>query len=165
MSVMASQITSLTIADSTVYSGTYERKYQSSALLAFMRGIHRWLLNFPHKGPVTRKMFSIDDVIMICSFFRIRCLLGIIIITSGSASTVIIKWKSLHKSVSSQEPNDISNHRQLGCLSNSLFKITAKKPSKSRVDYGRLVAPEQWRDNSYPACEGWRPELSHLHSE
>ena len=40
------------------------RKHQSSALLAFVRGIHRWPLNSPHKGPVTRKMFPFDAVIM-----------------------------------------------------------------------------------------------------
>ena len=27
-------------------------------------GIHRWPVNSPHKGPVTRKMFPFDDVIM-----------------------------------------------------------------------------------------------------
>ena len=27
-------------------------------------GIHRWSVNSPHKGPVTRKMFPFDDVIM-----------------------------------------------------------------------------------------------------
>ena len=64
MSTMASQITSLTIVYSTVYSGTYERKHQSSASLAFVRGIHRWPVNAPHKGPVTWKMFPFDDVIM-----------------------------------------------------------------------------------------------------
>ena len=32
--------------------------------LAFVRGIHRWPVNFPHKRPVTRKMFPFDDVIM-----------------------------------------------------------------------------------------------------
>ena len=39
-------------------------KHQSSASLAFVRGIHRWPVNSPHKGPVTRKMFPFDDVIM-----------------------------------------------------------------------------------------------------
>ena len=34
--------------------------------LAFVRGIHRWPVNSTHKGPVTRKMFPIDDVIMAC---------------------------------------------------------------------------------------------------
>ena len=42
MRAMASQITSLTIVYSIVYSGADQRKYQSSASLAFVRGIHRW---------------------------------------------------------------------------------------------------------------------------
>ena len=50
MSAMASQITSLTIVYSTVYSVVDQRKYQSSASLAFVRGIHRWPVNSPHKG-------------------------------------------------------------------------------------------------------------------
>ena len=41
-----------------------ERKHQSSMSLAFGRGIHRCPVNFPHKGPVTRKMFPFDDDIM-----------------------------------------------------------------------------------------------------
>ena len=64
MSAMASQITSLTIVNSSVYSGADQWKLQSSALLAFVWGIHRWLVNSPHKGPVTRKMFTFDDIIM-----------------------------------------------------------------------------------------------------
>ena len=60
---MASQITSLTIVYSTVYSGADQRKHQSSASLAFVWGIHRRPVNSPHKGPVTRKMFPLDDVI------------------------------------------------------------------------------------------------------
>ena len=63
-SATASQITSLTMVYSTVYSGAYKRKHQSSASLAFVRGIHRWPVNSPHKGPVKRKIFSFDDVIM-----------------------------------------------------------------------------------------------------
>ena len=66
MGLMASQITSLTIVYTTVYSGGDQRKHQSSASLAFVRGIHRWPVNSPHKGPVTRKMFPFDDVIMCC---------------------------------------------------------------------------------------------------
>ena len=50
ISVVASQITSLTIIYTTVYSGTDQRKHQSSASLAFARGIHRWPVNSPHKG-------------------------------------------------------------------------------------------------------------------
>ena len=65
MTMLASQITSLTVVYSIVYSGVNQRKHQSSASLAFVRAIHRGPVNFPHKWPVTRKMFPFDDVIMI----------------------------------------------------------------------------------------------------
>ena len=61
MSATASQITSLTIVYSTVYSGADQRKHQRSASLAFVRGIHWWPVNSPYKGSVTRKMFPFDD--------------------------------------------------------------------------------------------------------
>ena len=64
MSMIASQITSLTFVYSTVYSGADQRKHQGSASLAFVWGIHRSPVNSPHKWPVTRKMFPFDDVIM-----------------------------------------------------------------------------------------------------
>ena len=41
-----------------------QRKYQSSASLAFVRGIHRWPVNSPHEEPVLQKMFLFDDVTM-----------------------------------------------------------------------------------------------------
>ena len=65
MGAMVSQITSITIVYSTVYSGANQRKHQSSASLAFARGIHRWPVDSPHKGPATRKNLPFDDVIMI----------------------------------------------------------------------------------------------------
>ena len=66
MSMMSSNITSLTSVYSTVfYSGVDQRKHQSSASLAFVWGIHRGPVNSPHKWPVTRKMFPFDDVIML----------------------------------------------------------------------------------------------------
>ena len=68
MGVIASQITSLTIGYSTVYSGADQRKHQSFAPLAFVRGIHQSPVNSPHKGPVTRKMFPFDDVIMMLKY-------------------------------------------------------------------------------------------------
>ena len=64
MGAIASQVTSLTIVYSAVYSDADQRKYQSSASLAFVRGIHRGSVNPTHKWPVTRKMFPFDDVIM-----------------------------------------------------------------------------------------------------
>ena len=56
VSTVASQITSLTIVYTTVYSGADQRKHQSSASLALVRGIHRWPVISPHKGPVTREI-------------------------------------------------------------------------------------------------------------
>ena len=64
MTMLASQITSLPVVCSIVYSDVNQRKHQSSASLAFVREIHRGPVNFPHKWPVTRKMFPFDDVIM-----------------------------------------------------------------------------------------------------
>ena len=41
-----------------------KRKHQSSVSLAFVWGNSPGPVNSPHKGPVTRKMFPFDDVIM-----------------------------------------------------------------------------------------------------
>ena len=71
MGAIASQITSLTIVYSVVYSDAYQRKHQSAASLAFVRGIHRRTVNSPHKWPATRKMFAFGYVIMQLPF---RCL-------------------------------------------------------------------------------------------
>ena len=74
MDAIASQITSLTIVYSIVYSDADQRKHQSSASLALVRRIHRGPVNSPHKWPVTRKMFPFDDVIMLarCPCVRYR---------------------------------------------------------------------------------------------
>ena len=61
MSTMAYQITGVSI----VYSSAGHRQHQSSASLAFVRGIHRWPVDSPQKGPVSRKMFPFDDIIML----------------------------------------------------------------------------------------------------
>ena len=66
MGEVAFQIISLTIVYSTVYSDADQWKYQSSASLAFVRGIHRSPVNSPHKRQVTRKLFPFDDAIMFC---------------------------------------------------------------------------------------------------
>ena len=68
MGGMASQITSLIIVYSTIYSGANQRKHQSSTSLAFVRWIHRWPGNSLHKWPVTQKMFPCYDIIMHESF-------------------------------------------------------------------------------------------------
>ena len=59
MGAIASQITSLTIFNSTVYSDADQRKHQSSASLVFVWGVHRSTVNSQHKWPVTRKCFHL----------------------------------------------------------------------------------------------------------
>ena len=44
---------------STVCSGTDQRKHQSSVSLAFVRGIHRWPVNSPHKSQKRGKCFHL----------------------------------------------------------------------------------------------------------
>ena len=72
MGTMASQITSLTILYSTVYSGVDRRLHQSSASLVFVQGIHRGPVNSPHKWPVTWIMFPFDDIIMNPAYYLFR---------------------------------------------------------------------------------------------
>ena len=69
MGTIAYQITSVSIIYLTVSTGTDQRKHQSSASLAFVRGIQRWPVNSPHKGPVAQKMFPFSDVIMILRLY------------------------------------------------------------------------------------------------
>ena len=66
MGTMAAQITRLTIVYSTVYSRRRPKKTSKLHVTGLVREIHRWQVNSPHKGPVTRKMFPFDDVVMLC---------------------------------------------------------------------------------------------------
>ena len=68
MIAMTSQITGISIICLAVCWGADQRKHQSSASLAFVRGIQRWSVDSPYKGPVTWKMSPFDDVIM--AFFK-----------------------------------------------------------------------------------------------
>ena len=75
---MASQITSLTIVYSTVHSGADQRKHQSSASLAFARGIHRWPVNSRTKGQWRGKCFHlmtswwVQNLLQYSTWIRIR---------------------------------------------------------------------------------------------
>ena len=66
MTMMASQITSLTVVYSIVYSDADQRKHQSSASLFFVRGIHRdrWIPRT--KGQLRGKCFHL--MTSLCKF-------------------------------------------------------------------------------------------------
>ena len=59
MSAMVSHKSPASRFYSTVCSAVDQRKHQSSASLAFVRGIHWWPVDSPFKWPVTRKMFHL----------------------------------------------------------------------------------------------------------
>ena len=106
MTMLASQITSLPVVCSIVYSDVNQRKHQSSASLAFVREIHRGPVNFPHKWPVTRKMFPFDDVIMISDFLPDRTKLSPApIVTYHQLGPVTFNWRQFPKSWFSCETN------------------------------------------------------------
>ena len=94
MGVMTSQITSLAIVYWTAFSGADQRKHQCSASLAFVRRIHRWPVNSPHKWPVTRKMFPFDDVIVI--YGKLGVPAGFQALLSGRPSTGIAPTTTLY---------------------------------------------------------------------
>ena len=50
------------------------KKTSKPASLAFVRGIHRWPVNSPHKGPVTRKLVPFHDA-SLTDMFKISYLL------------------------------------------------------------------------------------------
>ena len=70
MSAMANKNTSLTIVYLTVYSGA-DQRHDISALLGFLRGIHRCPVNSPHKRPIPRNMFPFEGVIFAVSSLAI----------------------------------------------------------------------------------------------
>ena len=131
MGVMASQTTSLTIVYSTVYSVAYQSKHQSSASLAFVRGIHRGPVNSPHKWPVTRKMFPFDDVIMVRAWCVFRVWLRFSCVSSKKNHEHTLAKISLQ--CRDNEGDGVSNQRYIDCLLNPLFGPRWKKTSKLRV--------------------------------
>ena len=70
MTKIASQITSLTVVFSTVYSEADQRKHQSSASLAFVWGIHRprWIPRT--KGQLRGKCFHLmtSSWVLVCAY-------------------------------------------------------------------------------------------------
>ena len=87
----ASQITSLTIVYSTVYSDADQRKHQSSTSLAFVRGIHRVPVNSPLKWPVTRETFPL----MVSSWLsaEYNCGMDILSVRKALFADDYFKWR------------------------------------------------------------------------
>ena len=116
MTTMASQITSLTVVYSTVYSDSEQRKHLRSASLAFVWGIHRdrWIPRT--KGQSRGKCFHL----MTSSCFHVRCSNFKFMrpMSVGHYRTI---------AMTSQEHRGVSNHLQFDYLWNSLFKLRIKR--------------------------------------
>ena len=124
---MASQITGVLIVYKTFCSGTDQRKHQSSTSLAFIRRIHRWPMNSPHNGPVTRKMSPCDGVIRGGGRTNKP--------NNSLVSTCLSSCKKEHKLSSlwwrHNEHDGVSNHQPHSCLLNRLFRRRSKKHQSS----------------------------------
>ena len=137
MGTMASQITSLTIVCSTVYSGSDQRKHQSSASLVFLQGIHQWPVNYPHKWPVTRKCFHLMmSSCSICS--QVKAWTKSLPIADTAASIVLAlthKWHGMSTGllvlVSHLHSHwGITFHLQLNCFFKGCIRLTTEASSK-----------------------------------
>ena len=156
MSAMASQIVSLTIVYSAVYSGVDQRRHQRSESLAFERGIHRSPVNSPHKGAVTRKMFPFDDVIM----WKTKS-----ISSSPSAQMTLLHWRRMMTSsnenifrVTGPLCGDFTGHRWIPLTKASdaevdvFFGVRLNKLLSKQSRGGWFVTPSRslWRH-----CNVW----------
>ena len=134
-----SQIPCVSIVYSTVCSDADQRKHQSSASLAFVRDIHRWPVNSPHKGPVTRKMFPFDDVIMEPTDWELCCL---------PASPHVGIRDAWDRSYRTNLPKDLSYFFNPVCLAHSqLDLVDSCHLMKLRIDTFscRLKLPKRFR--------------------
>ena len=143
---MASQTTSVAVVYSIVYSGPDES----------IKAPRHWPMcgnspgpvNSPHEGPVTRKMFPFDDVIMNPEKSRLIFWHILPFVKHKWNSTVMANisfnrpanggWHTFLKWFRTlqwryYEHNGVPNHRRHGCLLNSLFRCRSKKTSKLRV--------------------------------
>ena len=113
LSMIASQITGISIVCSTVCSRADQRKHQSYASLALVWGNHQWLVDSPHKGPVTQKMFPFDYVIMNRLW---------------PGDTLVIHYNDVIMGTIASQITSLAD-----CLLNRLFRRRSKKTSKLRV--------------------------------
>ena len=124
---MAPQITCVSIVCSTVGSGADQRIHQSSASLAFVRGIPRGPMNSPHKRPVMRKRFPFDDVVMQWISKQITCTnsLHIFIFTTGNFYT----GNQIAHIFRDNIDNQLNPDKTMGCTNLSMLGLQCSKLS------------------------------------
>ena len=102
---------------------------QASRHWLFVWGIHRGPVNFPHNGPVTRKMLPFDDVIISYAF------------SWGQKSSII--WINFSKQfVNEWQASIYCSFKDFGksCFSTTLFNISAMSHNKLSLQALRISA-------------------------
>ena len=147
MSATASLITCVSIVCSRVCSDADQRKYQISASLAFVRGIHRRPKNSPHLGPVTRKKLPFDDVIM-AHYLVTENYLRHHFLKNSSES-----WLNLYNGNSGERNNTNGNFLLLICTHNKVTdweaELTGKSPSPIQVQAVCIVFNYMHSSNNF----------------
>ena len=131
MSAMASQIASLTMVYSTVYSGADQRKHQSCASLALERGIHRVLLCGSGLWPNGACPYNCDWMHRNKSIQQHDGDTGFVTLNAHNKTWNMRAVLSLHWR--RNDHDGVSNHQPPGCLLNRFFRRRSKKTSKLRV--------------------------------
>ena len=123
MSAMASQITSPTALYSTVYSRRRSRKTSKLRVTGLCVGKSPGPVNSPHKGPVTRKMFPFDDVIMCFHLMTSSLSCGWPIATEFVFGSCILNWKGHIRS----SPKTIACSFGLRDISETIISMAERK--------------------------------------
>ena len=129
MFAMAFQITGVLMVCSTAFQVQIKENTKAQRHWPLWGAIHRWPVNSPHKGPVTRKMFPIDDVIM--DMFSVFVWFIFTYLRGGGGVDFPFQWRHNGR-------DSVSNHQPYDCLFNGLFNRRWKKTSKP------VNSPHKW---------------------
>ena len=146
MTTMASQITSLMVVYSIVYSGADQRKPKLH-ITGLCAGNSPGPVNSPHIGPVTRKMLPFDDVTMRCTEF------------TGIKTSILLGQHYIRSICLRKIEHDLRNNaqREKPCADNLIhilnkrhketpqiakfMEITWGPPGSCRPQMGPMLAP------------------------
>ena len=139
---MASRITGQSNVFSTICLVWQQRNIKGPRFCPFVRGVRRWAVDSPHKGTATRKMFPLDDVIMVRfeAKFEQKSLKRMKLTHLGWVTNIcIIKKKKIIVSNTWLSP---VRHKAIICTNSDLlliglWKISVKFKSKHNNFYTR----------------------------
>ena len=157
MSVIASQITGVSIVCLTVCSSADQWKQRSSASQAFVRGIHQWPVDFPSQRASKMKNVSIW-----------WCHHAWCLPSWDSCMAKLCSWQ-VFSSVQWRHDgcDSISNHQPHDCFLNRLFRHRSKKTSKLHITgLCAGISPEagEFPAHKWPVMRKMFP-FDHVHTD